>query len=134
VKGCQRSFRKLFPTADIKNLDGSRKHCHSHMFRDTLALELLLAGVPIDQVSVPLGHRSVKMTEKQYLPWVKARQKQLTASVRRAWFPEVRKSPMPRTANSVEQEVTSTLPAIKFYSLELYNWVNSRITHPLLYV
>jgi hypothetical protein len=30
------------------------------------------------------------MTEKHYLPWVKARQKQLTASVRRAWFPEVK--------------------------------------------
>ena len=28
---------------------------------------LLLAGVPIDQVPVLLGHRSVKMTEKHYL-------------------------------------------------------------------
>jgi hypothetical protein len=33
------------------------------------------------------------MTEKHYLPWVKARQKQLTASVRRAWFSEVRRLP-----------------------------------------
>jgi integrase/recombinase XerD len=63
------------------------------MFRDTFAVELLLAGVPIDQVSALLGHRSIKMTEKHYLPWVKARQKQLTASVRKAWFSEVRRLP-----------------------------------------
>jgi integrase len=59
------------------------------MFRDTFAVELLLSGVPIDQVSVLLGHRSVKMTEKHYLPWAKARQDQLITSVQRAWFPEV---------------------------------------------
>jgi len=35
---------------------------------------------------------SVKMTERHYLPWVKARQKQLTTSVQRAWFPEVRQN------------------------------------------
>jgi len=51
------------------------------MFRDTFAVELLLAGVPIDQVSTLLGHSSVKMTETHYLPWVKARQEQLTSSV-----------------------------------------------------
>lgn len=134
VKGYQRSFRKLFRIADLKNQDGSRKRCHSHMFRDTFAVELLLAGVPIDQVSVLLGHHSVKMTEKHYLPWVKARQKQLTASVRRAWFPELRKAPAPRAADSREQKVASRFPVIKCYSLELHNWVNSRITHPLLYV
>jgi integrase/recombinase XerD len=93
VKGYSRSLRKLFRIADLKNPDGTRKWCHSHMFRDTFAVELLLAGVPIDQVSVLLGHRSVKMTEKHYLPWVKARQRQLTASVRQAWFPEVRQAP-----------------------------------------
>src|SRR5882724_12110965 len=66
------------------------------MFRDTFAVELLLAGVPIDQVATLLGHRSVKMTEKHYLAWVRARQRQLTASVRQAWFPEVRQAPAPR--------------------------------------
>jgi integrase len=79
IKGYQRSFRKLFRIGDIRNEDGTPKPCRSHMFRDTFAVELLLAGVPIDQVSVLLGHRSVKMTEKHYLPWVKARQRQLTA-------------------------------------------------------
>ena len=40
------------------------------MFRDTFAVDLLLAGILIDQVSVLLGHRRVKMTGKHYLPWV----------------------------------------------------------------
>jgi site-specific recombinase XerD len=56
-----------------------------HMLRDTFAVEMLLAGVPIDQVSMLLGHSSIKITEKHYLPWVKARQEQLEASVRKAW-------------------------------------------------
>jgi len=43
--------------------------------------------VPIDQVSMLLGHASVKITEKHYSPWVKARQDQLAASVRNAWVP-----------------------------------------------
>jgi hypothetical protein len=32
-----------------------------------------------------LGHSSVKITEKHYSPWVKARQDQLALSVRNAW-------------------------------------------------
>jgi integrase len=55
------------------------------MFRDTFAIEMLLAGVPLEQVSILLGHESVKITEKHYAPWVKARQDQLAANVRMAW-------------------------------------------------
>ena len=55
------------------------------MFRDTFAVEMLLAGVPIDQVSLLLGHASVKITEKSYSPFVKARQVELQESVRNAW-------------------------------------------------
>ncbi len=65
--------------------DGEEKRCHPHMFRDTFAVEMLLAGVPIDQVSLLLGHASVKITEKSYSPFVKARQIQLQESVRNAW-------------------------------------------------
>jgi integrase/recombinase XerD len=54
------------------------------MFRDTFAVEMLLAGVPIDQVSLLLGHASVKITEKSYAPFVKAGQVQLQESVRNA--------------------------------------------------
>ena len=46
---------------------------------------MLLAGVPLEQVSMLLGHKSVKITEKHYAPWVKARQEQLAANVRKSW-------------------------------------------------
>jgi integrase len=92
VKDWQRSFRRLFKVANITKLDGTRKRCFPHMFRDTFAIELLLAGVPIDQVSILLGHSSVKITEKHYSPWVKARQEQLEASVRQSWLPNLRLS------------------------------------------
>jgi len=58
---------------------------HAHRFRDTFAVELLLAGVPIDRVSVLLGHKSVRITEEHYAPWVRSRQEQLEADVRRTW-------------------------------------------------
>ena len=32
---------------------------HAHRFRDTFAVELLLSGVPLERVSVLLGHRSI---------------------------------------------------------------------------
>jgi integrase len=32
-----------------------------------------------------LGHASVKITERHYAPWVKARQEQLEAEVRKMW-------------------------------------------------
>jgi integrase/recombinase XerD len=46
---------------------------------------VLLAGVPIERVSVLLGHQSVRITEKHYSPWVRSRQEQLEADVQRAW-------------------------------------------------
>ena len=55
------------------------------MLRDTFAIEMLLAGVPLEQVSILLGHKSAKITEKHYAPWVKARQEQLSTSIRKAW-------------------------------------------------
>jgi integrase/recombinase XerD len=85
VADWQRSYRRLFELAGLENQDGTKKRCFPHMFRDTFAVENLLAGVPIDQVSMLLGHSSVKITEKHYSPWVKAGQEQLAASVRGAW-------------------------------------------------
>lgn len=84
VKGFGKAFRRLFELADIRTPDGTRKRCHPHMLRDTFAVENLLAGVPIDQVSKLLGHASVKITEKHYSPWVPARQQQLENSVRKS--------------------------------------------------
>lgn len=84
-KGFQRSYWKLFKLANIRREDGSKKRCHPHMFRDTFAVELLLAGNPMDQVSLLLGHSSVKITERHYAPFCKARQQQLTAAVKKSW-------------------------------------------------
>jgi integrase/recombinase XerD len=56
-----------------------------HRFRDTFAVELILAGTPLDRVSVLLGHRSIKITERHYNPWVESRQAQLEADVAKAW-------------------------------------------------
>jgi hypothetical protein len=41
----------------------------------------------MDRVSVLLGHSSIKVTEKRWSPWVRARQEQLEADVRRSWEP-----------------------------------------------
>jgi integrase/recombinase XerD len=84
VGNWQRSFRRLFKIANLRRDDGSLKRSHPHMLRDTFAVEMLLAGVPLEQVSILLGHKSVKITEKHYAPWVKARQEQLAANVRKA--------------------------------------------------
>jgi hypothetical protein len=39
----------------------------------------------MDRVSALLGHGSIKVTEKHYSPWVRARQEQLEADVKRSW-------------------------------------------------
>jgi integrase len=39
----------------------------------------------MDRVSALLGHSSIKVTEKHYSPWVRARQEQLEADVKRSW-------------------------------------------------
>jgi integrase len=62
---------------DFKDEDGQPMNFHSHMLRDTYAVELLKAGVPLEDVSKLLTHTSVTTTERHYVPWVKARLKQL---------------------------------------------------------
>jgi integrase/recombinase XerD len=74
----QRSLKKLFRLAGVP--DG-----HAHRFRHTFASNLLLAGVPLDRVATLLGHTNSKITEKHYAPWIRARQDQLEADVRRVW-------------------------------------------------
>lgn len=100
VADWQRSFRKLFAIAGIthvpeenvsfrkwkaRQIDGKRVEAHPHMFRDTFAVELLLSGVPMEDVQILLGHTSIKTTENSYAPWVKARQERLEGHIRNAW-------------------------------------------------
>jgi integrase/recombinase XerD len=76
----QRTLKGVFNNAGIS--DG-----HAHRFRDTFAVGLLQAGVPMERVSVLLGHSSIKVTERYYAPWVRERQEQLESDVRRSWEP-----------------------------------------------
>jgi site-specific recombinase XerD len=74
----QQTLRTLFELAEIEN-------GHAHRFRDTFAVESLSKGVPIESVSVLLGHRRVAITEKHYAPWVESRQQHLDELVRRTF-------------------------------------------------
>jgi site-specific recombinase XerD len=58
---------------------------HAHRFRDTFAVELLLSGTPIENVSAFLGHASIRVTERHYAPWVRARQERAELDVQRSW-------------------------------------------------
>jgi integrase len=74
----QDRLKKVYTMAGIP--DG-----HSHRLRDTFAVALLNEGVPLETVSILLGHRSIRTTEKHYAPWVKSRQDQLEKAVKATW-------------------------------------------------
>jgi len=74
----QGRLRSLFRLAGVA-------HGHAHRFRDTFAVELLLAGVPLERLSVLLGHSSIRVTERHYSPWIESRQAQAEADLQRAW-------------------------------------------------
>lgn len=78
VGSWRRRLARLFELAEVPN-------GHPHRLRDTFAVELLLAGVPIERVSILLGHQSVRITERYYAPWVRSRQEQLEADLTNAW-------------------------------------------------
>jgi len=74
----RRTLRKLCDQAKVSD-------AHPHRFRDTFAVRLLREGVPLERVSKLLGHKSIKITEQHYWPWVQSLQTQLEDDVRRAW-------------------------------------------------
>jgi integrase len=82
VRSWQARVKKVF---DLAGVSKGPSIAVSHRFRDTFAVELLLAGVPIERVSILLGHQGVRVTEKHYNPWVRSRQEQLEADVARTW-------------------------------------------------
>jgi integrase/recombinase XerD len=76
----EKEAREQLEAKGVKFAEG-----HAHRFRDTFAVELLLAGVPLERVAILLGHSSIKVTEKHYAPWVRERQEQAEADVKRTW-------------------------------------------------
>jgi integrase len=102
----EKRLKKLFGLAGTTKGQGNAV---SHRLRDTFAVELLLAGVPIERVSVLLGHQSVRVTEKHYNPWVRSRQEQLEADVARAW----KLDPVLKTKNFATNQVHFSKGSVK---------------------
>ena len=73
----QEAYRKLFKHAGIAG--------HPHRFRHTFAKNLLLSGVPLETVSLLLGHKRLAITEKHYARFVPERQAQIEAQIRKTW-------------------------------------------------
>jgi integrase/recombinase XerD len=73
----EEAFRKLFKQAGVK--------VHPHQFRHTFAKNLLIAEVPLETVSVLLGHRKLAITEKHYARFVPERQAAIDHQVRKSW-------------------------------------------------
>lgn len=79
VENARRAFEKIFKRAGV--LDGVK----FHRLRDSFAISLLQKGVPIESVSMLLGHQSIRITEKHYAPWIKSRQENLEKLVMSTW-------------------------------------------------
>jgi integrase len=71
----------MAPFLRFKDENGQPMRFHSHMLRDTYAVELLLAGYSIEDVSYLLTHTDIRTTQKHYAPWVKSRCDQLDAKL-----------------------------------------------------
>lgn len=70
-------IRDMNPLLAFTDRQGKPMKFHSHMLRDTFAVENLLAGVLLEDVSRMLTHKSIKVTEDYYGHWVPDRLAQL---------------------------------------------------------
>lgn len=73
----QEAYRKLFKHAGIPG--------HPHRFRHTFAKNLLVNEVPLETVSLLLGHKKLAITERHYARFVPERQALIEAQVRKMW-------------------------------------------------
>ena len=72
-----RKVDRLNDYLSFTNEGGEPLKFRSHMLRDTFAVEMLLAGVPLEKVSKLLAHESVTITERYYAKWTASRRQQL---------------------------------------------------------
>ena len=70
----QRKLQRLNNHLSLVDYEGAPMRFHSHQLRDTFAVEHLLAGTTMQDLSRMLSHASIKVTEKYYAPWVPERQ------------------------------------------------------------
>ena len=73
----RRTHRKIFKEAGIKGGHPTVSEIRSQW--------ICCSRVSLEQVSVLLGHGSIRITEKRYAPWIRDPQAQLEASLERAW-------------------------------------------------
>jgi integrase/recombinase XerD len=78
---CSRKISAAFTRAGIE----CEGHMVSHRLRDTFAVDLLSKGVPMEEVSKLLGHKSISTTERHYAQWAKVRQDRVDALVTATW-------------------------------------------------
>ena len=74
----QKSLAKVFKAAGVPR-------AYPHLFRHTLATDLLTQGVSLQTVSTLLAHSSTKMTERRYSHWIKSRQDKLEDELKNSW-------------------------------------------------
>jgi serine/threonine protein kinase len=74
----RKTLAKLFKLAKVTG--------NPHMFRHTFAKRLLIKRVPLELVSVLLGHRKTDVTQRHYNKWVPERQKGIEDAVRTTWI------------------------------------------------
>lgn len=77
----QRYIAPVFKAAGIES-DGNMV---SHRLRDTFAVHLLEKGVPMEELSKLLGHKSIRITERHYAKWSKGRQDRADHFVAASW-------------------------------------------------
>jgi site-specific recombinase XerD len=95
VRGWRRSLAKVFKAAKLKR-NNKPLRCHPHMLRHTFAIEKLLAGASLEDVSLLLAHRSIKVTERHYLKFDQRRQQRLTKASMVDWDQITPQKPKPK--------------------------------------
>ncbi len=79
-----RLWKVVDPPLDLRDRDGNKLTPHPHMFRDTFAVEYLLAGGDTRKLATLLGNTQ-RICEKHYLAFVPAVAEDINESVRRSW-------------------------------------------------
>jgi integrase/recombinase XerD len=98
VRKWRQSLSHVFKEAKLKR-NNKLIRCHPHMLRHTFAIEKLLAGASLEDVSLLLAHRSIKITERHYLKFDQRRQDRLTKASMVDWN-QIDKVKSPKTRTS----------------------------------
>lgn len=92
-------FSRLRKLLDLAGL----QHRTPHNFRHHFAVEHLLIGTPIEDVSRLLGHNDIRVTMTSYAAWIKERQARLEGHQRKVWDND----PLHRRMKGMKKSVVS---------------------------